>query len=78
MLLLATLGYIVTICFSWHLPLVVKSPSGNKLLDFSLDVVQKPFFLYKIKIKGQEVSYVKPPNPPDVVFNVLTEPTVNH
>ena len=77
MLLLTTSGYIVTICFSWHLPLVVKSPSGNKLLDFSLDVVQKPFFLYKIKIKGQEVSYVKTPNPLDVVFNVLTEP-VNH
>ena len=76
MLPLATLGYIVTICFSWHLPLVVKSPFGNKLLDFSLDVVQN-LFLYKIKIKGQEVSYVKTPNPLDVVFNVLTEP-VNH
>ena len=76
MLLLETLGYIVTICFIWHLPLVVKSPSGNKLLDFSHDVVQN-LFLYKINIKGQEVSYVKTPNPLNVVFNVLTE-TVNH
>ena len=76
MLLLETLGYIVTICFIWHLPLVVKSPFENKLLDFSLDVLQN-IFLYKIKIKGQEVSYVKTANPLDVVFNVLTEP-VNH
>ena len=52
---------------------MVKSPFENKLLDFSLDVLQN-IFLYKIKIKGQEVSYVKTPNPLDVVFNVLTEP----
>ena len=49
---------------------MVKSPFGNELLDFSLDVVQN-LFCTKSRSKAKEFFMLRDLNPLDVV---LTEP----